>query len=293
MTPFRWALLLVAVLAGAAGLRQLLHEPGEVPRAKPAMASNPLGLNLPGFLQPDASTPSPPPKVTAAPRPVAGALAPATSAPAGAEDYGPLLERAQAGQDAALAWEAVGLLRQCASNEARRASFEKARDQGAPPDVMTQLMLEADADARRCQTVTAQHEALLPELAVRALRAGLPQAASAFTGPTFPGELTAAQRQAVADAMRREARTGDALALLGAASSHEAWGLADAERLGFVLAFLALPAQPGADAAVRAAMETRARVLQARLPLQQQAAAQLAGQQIAAPAQAQAPGGRR
>lgn len=282
MTPFRWALLLVAALAGAAGLRQLLHTPDEAPRAKPAMAANPLGLNLPGFLQPDASTPSPPPKATAAPRPAAGAQRPAASPAIGAEGYGPLIDRAQAGQDAALAWEAVGLLRQCASNAQRRSSFEKARDEGALAEVMTQLMLEADADARRCQTVTAHHEALLPELAVRALRAGVPEAAAAFMGATFPADLTPAQRLAVAEAMRREARTGDALALLGASSSHEDWGLADAERLGFVLAYLALPPPAGADAGVRAAMEARARALQARIAPPQQAAAQLAGQQIAA-----------
>ncbi|MFT7722840.1 MAG: hypothetical protein QM788_08405 [Roseateles sp.] len=44
--------------------------------------------------------------------------------------------------------------------------------------MMTQLMVEADAEARRCQTVTARHRALLPELAARAMRAGVPEAAS-------------------------------------------------------------------------------------------------------------------
>ncbi|HEY1132776.1 MAG TPA: hypothetical protein VGF12_25430, partial [Roseateles sp.] len=167
--------------------------------------------------------------------PIAGASVPSPSH-IGAEGYGPHIDRALVGNDATAAWEAVRWLRRCASTEARRGSFQQARDVGVSPDLMTQLMVEADAEGRLCQTVTAQHQAQLAELASRALRAGVPEAAAAFAAPAFPGELDIAQRQAVADALRRDAEAGDAMGLIGAARSHPAWGLSDAERLGFLVA---------------------------------------------------------
>ena len=156
----------------------------------------------------------------------------------------PCVDQARAGQDPKAVWEAVQWLRQCASNEGRRTSFEALRNQGVSPEMMTQLMVEADAEARRCQTVTAAHRALLPELASRAMRAGLPEAASAYAGSVFPGDLTAAQRSEVAEAMRRDALAGDVPSLLGALTAHEAWGLTDEERLSYLVAYAALGGQP-------------------------------------------------
>jgi hypothetical protein len=158
----------------------------------------------------------------------------------GPEGYGPYIDRAQAGQDPKAAWEAVQWLRQCINNEARRTSFELMRNRGVSPEMMTQLMVEADAEARRCQTVTAAHRALLPELASRAMRAGLPEAASAYAASAFPGDLTAEQRQEVAQAMRRDAQTGDLPSLLGALTANDAWGLTDEERLNYLVAYAAI-----------------------------------------------------
>lgn len=149
---------------------------------------------------PTAQAPLPPispaaPDVAAASMPAVAARAASMPAVAaaprarqvGPEGYGPSIERAQAGHDPQAAWEAVQWLRQCSNNEARRTSFELMRNQGVSPEMMTQLMVEADAEARRCQTVTAAHQALLPELASRAMRAGLPEAASAYAAAAFPG----------------------------------------------------------------------------------------------------------
>lgn len=191
----------------------------------------------------DAPASASQPKV--APTPTVQPAAAGSAPSIGAEGYGPHIDRAQAGRDPKAAWEAVQWLRQCATNEDRRSSFEVARNQGYSPQMMTQLMVEADAEARRCQTVTAAHRALLPELASRAMRAGLPEAASAYAGAVFPGDLTPSQRQEVAQAMRRDAQTGDVPSLLGALTSHEAWGLTDEERLTYLATYAALGGQPG------------------------------------------------
>lgn len=170
----------------------------------------------------------------------------ATAAPMpriGAEGYGPHIDRAQTGQDPQAAWEAVQWMRQCATNEGRRFSFEQMRNQGVSPEMMTQLMVEADAEARRCQTVTDSQRALLPELAARAMRAGLPEAASAYAGAVFAGDLTVAQRQEVTAAMRRDAQAGDVPSLLGALVANEAWGLTDDDRLTYLVAYAALGGQ--------------------------------------------------
>lgn len=88
---------------------------------------------------------------------------PASARPqVGSEGYGPHIERAQASADPASAWQAVRWLRDCASVEQRRTSYELARAHGAVPELMTQLMQEMEAESRRCQTVTAMHRAMLP-----------------------------------------------------------------------------------------------------------------------------------
>lgn len=277
MTASRWPLLAVlAALAGAGVLFHVLRAPDEHPPAQPAPVAA-LPLVLPAAVPSGASTAAP-----GAQAPAAAATAASASSPRiGSEGYGPHIERAQAGNDAAEAWEAVRWLRQCASNEVRRNSFETVRNQGISPEMMTQLMVEADAEARRCQTVTAQHRALLPELAARAMRGGVPEAASAYAGAVFAGDLTPAQRQEVVDAMRRDARSGDGPSLLGAILSNEAWGLSDAERLAYLVAYGELPGQQVRNQAVAKALLEQGQVRFKSPPTpEQQEAAKLAGQQI-------------
>lgn len=276
MTPFRWTLLTAVVLGlGAMGLHRAWQDPAPPAAARPETPA--LALAPPA---PAASAGALP---AAVPLPVAASAASAAAAAPriGSEGYGPHIERAQASGDAAQAWEAVRWLRQCATNEARRGSFETLRNQGISPEMMTQLMVETDADTRRCQTVTAQHRALLPELATRAMRAGVPEAASAYAGEVFAGDLTPAQRQEVADAMRRDARAGDAPSLLGAALANEAWGLSDTERLTFLAAYGELPTVQDHDRAHVKALLAHGRIRFSALPTaEQQAAARLAAQQI-------------
>lgn len=222
--------------------------PATVAASPEASVPQPVALPPPS----DGAASSSPPGVAPTPvvRPAAAASAPAI----GAEGYGPHIDRAQAGQDPKAIWEAVQWLRQCSSTEDRRHSFETLRNQGVSPEMMTQLMVEADAEARRCQTVTAAHRALLPELASRAMRAGLPEAASAYAGSVFPGDLTPSQRQEVAQAMRRDAQAGDVPSLLGALTAHEAWGLTDEERLTYLVGYVALGGQ-AAQAMAKALMD--------------------------------------
>ena len=80
-------------------------------------------------------------------------------------------------------------LQLCSSNTDRRNSFEHMRSVGVSPEMMTQLMQEADAEARRCQTITPRHQAMLGELALRAMRGGMREAAAKYAGVTPPDDL--------------------------------------------------------------------------------------------------------
>ncbi len=287
-------LALLAVVAGVAGLTQLVHPPEEEvePDGFPATSAGTArphaaaaadstaqaGVQASGA-QADA-LPEPPPPRRAAASPRGAVLS------VGSEGYGPHIDRAQAGDDAATAWEAVRWMRLCASNEQRRDSFEKLRGRGVSPELMTQLMIEADAEARRCQTVTPYHRALLPELAARAMRAGVPEAASAYAGAVFPGDLTPVERQEVADAMRRDARAGDPQSLLGATLSNEAWGLSDAERMAFLQAYGEL-AGPNGKAVVKNLLDQHMVRFKTPPTAAQWAAAETSGALIAAEARAQ------
>lgn len=275
----RWIWILLAALAGLAVFLLATRAPTQAPAAATAAPERTATVPLPL----PASTPGDA-VATAAPPPVPAtgtAAMPAVPAlpkrpPVGSEGYGPHIERAHAGNDAPAAWESVQWLRQCATNEGRRHSFETLRNQGVSPEMMTQLMVEADAEARRCQTITAQHRALLPELAARAMRAGVPEAASAYAAAAFPADLTPAQRKDVADAMRRDAFAGHAMSLLGALVSNEAWGLSEAERLAFLAAYVQL--QPTSDLMAKQLLEQAIQSKAAPTPAQLAAAKQLAQQ---------------
>lgn len=273
MTPFRWTLLALVALAGVASLLLIPHVSNEAPPASPASAqARALRSAPPSAVAPQAAGPTP----SVAPVPAAAMVAPLR---VGSEGYGPHIDRAQAGNDAQAAWEAVGWLRLCASTEARRDSYERARNLGVVPEAMTEMMREADAEARRCQTVTTQHQALLPELASRAMRAGVPDAASAYANAVFPGDLTPEQRRAVADAMRRDARSGS-MGLLEVARSNEAWGLSDEERLAFLYAYGELFSDLAAKAHVKALMQQGSIPFRSPPTPERLAEAQVAGQQI-------------
>jgi len=275
LTAFmRWLLLALVALIALAGIAYVAQrEPDEPPAAKPAVVEA-LPLKLPE------------PTAASAPQP---GLAPHPSAPTstatrppriGSEGYGPHIELARAGDSAAQAWEAVGWLRSCATNEVRRGGLEQFRNQGIATDFMTHRMEELDEEARLCQTVTAQHRAMLPELASRAMRAGVPEAASAYAGAVFPGDLTAEQKREVADAMRRDALTGNAASLLGAIMSNEAWGLTDTERLSFMYAYGETGEQVGRKAMISALIERGSIKFKTPPTPEQLAAAKAAGQQI-------------
>lgn len=274
-----WALAGLTALTGAcllAGWLFASREPAVAP-AQPAVQPLPLALPAP----PSTASSAAPAASPQAPKPSTAALAkPPTAPPIGSEGYGPHIERAQAGNDPAAAWDAVQWLRSCAANGALRQSAELVRNEGVAPDFMTQRMVELDAEARRCQTVTGLHRALLPELAARAMRGGVPEAASAYAGAVFPGELTPEQRREVVDAMRRDAFTGDANSLIGAAMADAAWGLSDGERLAFLFAYSQLPNQPGAQAMVKALIQQGAIRLKSPPTPEQLATAKQAGEQI-------------
>lgn len=281
----RRALAVIAVVAAVAagvwatatGLAPASQEPSPPePAPAPASAVAPLALNLP----PAAPAPG------AAPSAVAGSTPPAAVQPpapprVGSEGYGPHIERAQAGTDAKAAWEAVQWLRLCATNETRRSSFETVRNQGVSPEMMTQLMVESDAEARRCQTVTDLHRSMQAELAARAMRAGVPEAASTYASARVPADLTPTQRSEVAADMRRDARTGDLPSLLGALVANPAWGLDDAERLAYLYAYGTLGG-PHGEAVAKGLLQQHLIALQSVPTPAQLAAAKTAGQEIVA-----------
>ena len=281
MSTKRWTLILATALAALAGVAALLHATREPAVNPPALPAEPVVAALPLNRPPAASAAEAVPSATprsAAPERTAAA---ATSAlRIGSEGYGPHIERAQAGNDAAAAWEAVQWLRLCASNEERRQSYELVRGERIPQEMLTQLMLEADAEARLCQTVTGHHRGMLQELALRAIRGAVPHAAIGFAGLVAPGNLPSALRQEVADAIRRDANAGQLGTLLGAMREGAAWGLSDDERLAYLVAYSEMDGHVG-QAMVKQWIAMRAIPFKADPTPQQLAAAQATGQQIA------------
>ena len=279
MSTGRWTFILIAALAGVAALIYAMREPAErltAPSPEPTVAA--LPLNLP------ASAPASPISTGVAggvSRPAAPSTTTPTSAKPriGAEGYGPHIERAQAGNDADAAWEAAQWLRQCGLNEEKRQSYERVRGERVPQEMLIQLMMEADAEGRLCQTVTAAHHAWLQELALRAIRGRVPDAATGFAAWVSPADIAPALRQEVADAMRRDANAGQFRSLVGVLTRGAAWGLTDDERLGYLVAFSEM-AGNGGPAMVRQWIAQRTIPFNAEPTPQQLAAAQTAGQQI-------------
>jgi hypothetical protein len=282
MDAIRWVLILIAVGTAAAaalwfGLSERAKPPIAEPQA-PAVAALPLALppSAPSASS-SAAAPAKPAMTTTAP---AATATPKLATPRiGSEGYGPHIDRAMAGSDAAAAWEAMQWLQLCASNADRRNSFEQVRSLGVSPEMMTQLMQEADAEARRCQTVTPQHQAMLGDLALRAMRGGMREAAAKYAGVTLPDTLAPALRQEVLDTMRRDARSGHAGSLFDAVVAPDAWGLDDAEKLGYLFAYGELTGKQGQDL-VKQLMQQKVIRLKAAPTPEQLAAAKTAGQQI-------------
>lgn len=288
MDAIRWIFILIAVgTAAAAALWVGLSEP-----PKPALAAEPVPVAA------TAAAPSAPPvaSVPASPVPVAPvAIAVPTPRPAarpsapriGSEGYGPHIERAAAGGDPAAAMEALQWLQACESNAGRRQSVELLRNQGVSPELMTQLMQEADAEARRCQTVTAAHQALVGPLALQAMRGGVRGAAAKYAGATPAQDVSPALRQEVLDTLRRDARSGHAGSLMDALVVNDAWGLSDTERLGYVFAYGELTGKSG-QILLQQLMKNGSVRFKAPPTTEQLDAAKAAGQQIVAQLRAKA-----
>src|SRR5262249_12075388 len=96
----------------------------------------------------------------------------------------------------------------------------------------------------------------------------------------FPGDLTPDQRREVADAMRRDALTGNAASLLGAIVSNEAWGLTDAEKLSFMYAYGETGELLGHKAIIKTLAEQGSINFKTPPTPEHLAAAKVAGQQI-------------
>lgn len=280
MDAMRWALVLIAVGAAAAALLWLgLSEPEPPPLQEAPAVAAALPLPSPPAAAEVAASAMATTAMPSAPRP---APAPATrpaAARIGSKGYGPHIDSAMAGTDAAQAWEAMQWLQLCASNADRRDSFEQARSLGVSPEMLTQLMQEADAEARRCQTITPQHQAMLGELALRAMRGGMREAAAKYAGVTPPDALTPALRQEVLDTLRRDARSGHAGSLLGAVVAPDAWGLGDAEKLGYLFAYGELTGKRGEELLGQLAQQKLIRLKAVPTP-DQWAEARAAGQKI-------------
>lgn len=196
----------------------------------------------------------------------------------GSEGYGPLIERAYEAGTAERAWQAVAWLRSCALNDQTTQSLQIARDHGTDHAAMTRAIQALQAEARRCQTVTAQHLALMPELTLRAMRGSIPGAAAAYAATGTPAELDTALQTEVTTAIRRDAQAGETSTLINAAMSEDRWGLSDQERLTYLMAY-GLSGQPGAKEQLQAL--TKQDLIKIRQPSAEQlAAARLAAQRI-------------
>ncbi|NCT82735.1 MAG: hypothetical protein GXC94_06300 [Comamonadaceae bacterium] len=279
MSPARWTLILLAALTGVGAALHALQTPpapASPPAAQAPAAAAARPLHLPAPL---AASRAQDGSASRAATPPGSTVQAAATPRIGSEGYGPHIDRALAGTDAGQAWEAVQWLRQCASNPARRQSYESLRGDRIPQELLTQLMLEADAEERLCQTVTAWHWARLQELALRAIRGEVPNAASGYASMVKAGDIAPAPRQQVADALRRDANAGQPGSLVFALAEGAAWGLSDDERLAYLMALSELDGH-GGPALVESWTSQGALAFKTAPTSRQLSAARVAGRQI-------------
>ncbi|OYT92260.1 MAG: hypothetical protein CFE43_09250 [Burkholderiales bacterium PBB3] len=213
---------------------------------------------------------------------------PPEASPIGSEGYGPHIDRARDGADPKAAWQAVAWLQACRRNASDMQAYQQARDSGAMPEVLTRLIVETQAEARRCQTVSTQHQALLPELTLQAMRGGVAGAGVAYAGGQGFEQADPALQAELRSAIRRDASAGDRMTLFNAALSDARWGLSYEERLSYLLAF-GLLSQGGAQH-----LQALGQSGEPKIPAPnsaQAAAAQAAAQKIADTAKAKAASG--
>lgn len=180
-------------------------------------------------------------------------LGPKVSPNIGSEGYGPHIERAHQSDDPKAAWQAVIWLNQCANHAGLEEAWQSTLDRGVLPKeaaaFLTEHLAKHRAEAGRCQTVIDSHQAMLPDLALKAMRGKIPGAAAAYAGGHHWVQMDAAVQTEVRNAIRADAQAGDLPTLYNAFNSDEAWGLAYTERLGLMAAWIALQ-PPGVGQAV-------------------------------------------
>ncbi|MCV2359691.1 hypothetical protein LNV08_11990 [Paucibacter sp. TC2R-5] len=164
--------------------------------------------------------------------------------PIGSEGYAPHIDRAHLGDDPKSAWQAVTWLQQCAINNTNEQHFQLILDSATLPKdaaaAIAQQLQDTRVEGRRCQTVVAQHRALLPALALKAMRGQVVGAAAVYAGQVNFSTLEPAMQAELGGAIRADAGAGDAMTLLNTALSGKAWGFSDEERLSYLAVYASL-----------------------------------------------------
>lgn len=166
-------------------------------------------------------------------------LASRPSPPPMAENYGEQIRQA-AESDQPQAWlKAAKQISACGS-VARSLDFIHAEKSAVPAELGKEAIESFEAEARRCQTVTAQQQALQVELYRKAIQHKVPGAAYASLG-SLGKKPTPADKSLLLEGLRSEAATGHSRTLLHLAIFGEAqFGLSAIERRSYVLAVQAI-----------------------------------------------------
>lgn len=184
----------------------------------------------------------------------------ATSPVIGSEGYGPHIERAHQGDDPKAAWQAHEWVNKCASHAGVEEAWQASLDSGLLPKesaaMMKELLAKHRADAGRCQTVVAAHQAMLPDLALKAMRGNIPGAAAAYAGGRNLDQLDPALQTELRNAIRADAQAGDMSTLRNSFTSYEKWGLGYTERLGYMAAWIALQPPGHGQAIIEGQVQT-------------------------------------
>lgn len=168
----------------------------------------------------------------------------AASPTIGSEGYGPHIERTHLSDDAKAAWQAVTWLQLCANNNTHEQHFQFVLDSATLPKedaaAIAQQLQTTRAESRRCQTVVAQHRALLPPLALKAMRGNVTGAAAVYAGQINFSALEPAMQAELSSAIRADTGAGDAMTLLNTGLAGKAWGFNDEERLTYLAVYTSL-----------------------------------------------------